>query len=425
MAPVTQTEWPRQRALHSKSRNGCTTCKQRRVKCDEGKPVWPSAARTAGADRSSQPRLLPAVSANPYYCVQLTTTRRSPEAFHYFLLNRTLLASTAAKGMRPFTSSLGMAETDSTFFELTLCLAASNYALVTGDKLQETFLSHREALLKWVKGQLAASPAAVSVACISIISTMILSDTAAYEDAGANAHLKGVLALLEARSKSQRNWRFYDTMIKQIMMMALFIIFMVKRGRVGLSAEDRKLLPPSKTHVYDEYLHPRVPSIYTQLANEFLKAPLVTGSPAEVSRTDGPILQWLAAKLRAARESGIKAGDSPSSPPGDHFFDIDDGSPVIQGLGVFALTVGTVDWFADTQPWGPTISKELFDLRDWSARMLEKWSTSKVPMTESIAEEILAKLVWMESDEGLEVLDEISNLAKDVVHPAIEDFGAI
>ena len=49
----------------------------------------------------------------------------------------------------------------------------------------------------------------------------------------------------------------------------------------------------------------------------------------------------------------------------------------------------------------------------------------ELELTESIAGEVLAKLVWMESEEGLEVLDEISKLAKDVVHPAIEDFGAI
>jgi len=30
----------RQRREHTKSRGGCLTCKQRRVKCDQKKPTW-------------------------------------------------------------------------------------------------------------------------------------------------------------------------------------------------------------------------------------------------------------------------------------------------------------------------------------------------------------------------------------------------
>jgi hypothetical protein len=34
------TEKKRQRRHHSRSRNGCLTCKQRHVRCDEGRPAW-------------------------------------------------------------------------------------------------------------------------------------------------------------------------------------------------------------------------------------------------------------------------------------------------------------------------------------------------------------------------------------------------
>jgi hypothetical protein len=145
--------------------------------------------------------------------------------------------------------------------------------------------------------------------------------------------------------------------------------------------------------------------MYTQIVNEFLRTPVLTGSSYATTRTDGPILAWLEKTLREKRCLKIW-GETFSAEENRKVRDNEE-KAWIQATSAYAFTVGTMDWFGSVRMDGRRPPKKLKQLRTWWSGLIETWIATKKPMTDNIAKAILDKIKWLESDEGLEVLHEI------------------
>ncbi|KAH8900618.1 hypothetical protein GQ53DRAFT_801168 [Thozetella sp. PMI_491] len=409
---------PRQRKAHRKSRRGCTSCKQRRTRCDEELPVclaclvygtdciYPSqTSNSAVVKLNDTPQqsleflllnTLSGVAADPFDTMPVKMTHRSSEAFYIFIQNRTMLAPLAAKDKETFNSSLGLANVDSTWFQLTLCTTASYRSAQSYGDFGETYLHHRQGLLEWLKEHLSnVKGTDVPASYISVIGTMVMTDGAAGDMCSVAAHLKAILALLDTRRQLGKDWRFYDDLMKRILIMTLCLSFALRHSLKTTHASGLE--------------RPAAP-MHTQIVNEFLRTPVLTGSSYAAVRTDGPILAWLEKTLREKRCFKIW-GETFSDEENRKVCDNEE-KAWIQAVSAYALTVGTMDWFGNGKTNERRLSKKLKQLRMWWAGLIENWIGTKRPMTDDISKTMLEKIKWLESDEGLEVLHEIVVEAK-------------
>ncbi|KAH8898738.1 hypothetical protein GQ53DRAFT_758995 [Thozetella sp. PMI_491] len=296
MASVTlQSAKPRQRAAHTKSRNGCMSCKARRVRCSEDKPTCNNSrgCLTRGTDclyntgiptqtpgrkpnavpqpqpiKIIVPRILSGAPRDPFDALPVKMTFRSPEAFYHYSL----------------------------WFRHTLCISASYLAL--------------QGVLEWLAQDLHDTNRPVPVPYMSVVAAMVMSDSASGEDEGAKAHLRGFFTLLETRKRTEPAWRFYDSMLKRVVMMAVFLISSVRPNREHPEAESKAGNPA----IRDRLCSPMIPSMFTQMVNEFLRMPILMGSPYATRRADGQTLAWLHKMLREANAAGRREKDPWNDP---------------------------------------------------------------------------------------------------------------
>ncbi|KAH8881807.1 hypothetical protein GQ53DRAFT_466645 [Thozetella sp. PMI_491] len=410
---------PRQRLAHKKSRTGCTACKQRRVRCGEERPVCRSclvygtdcvylrdAVQVAAASpkevatdeiKQRLPSLLPATPADPFDVLPVKMTHRSSEAFYYFVRDRNLLSDLTCEG-KPSDSRLGLAQTDPTWFQITLCITAAHRTLQRHPDFQETYLLHRQGLLHWLGDYLKYATGIVPASYLSVIGTIIMSDSAFGDDSSVQAHLKGAFSLLDARKRVEKQWRFYDCLKKRLLLMTLFVTYVIQNH------QSAKILGCTD-------FDPVVVSMYIQMGNEFLQAPILAGNPYAATRTDGQILGWLYKAVRELRQNE-PCGRDPWAWVRSTGLSPREARLWMRAVSAYALTVGTMDWFGMEQegdePSGPAASEELRQLRIWWADLVDAWAAGGRPMTYDIAEQMWQKMKWLESDEGLGVLHEIT-----------------
>ncbi|KAH8892530.1 hypothetical protein GQ53DRAFT_746064 [Thozetella sp. PMI_491] len=247
----------------------------------------------------------------------------------------------------------------------------------------------------------------VPCAYLSIIGSMIMSDGAFGDEASAWAHMQGAFALLEARKKPGVEWRFYDALHKRILMIAMSLFYISHHGDEN---EDE----------FGSYeLDIGIIDMYTQLSNEYLRAPLLTGSPHAASRKDGPILSWLDKSLQQFR-SDKPSKQSTAASGKSSKLDEKEKRMWTKAVSAYAMTVGSMDWFGMDQDGAASLtiaSVELNRFRTWCGDMVEEWLATRKLMTRDIALQIWKKMEWFQSDEGLRVVREIALMARrDGVH---------
>ncbi|KAH8886208.1 hypothetical protein GQ53DRAFT_750771 [Thozetella sp. PMI_491] len=410
---------PRKRSTHAKSKRGCTACKQQRIRCGEEQPMCHAClvygrqcayTHTQQASRATacQPKslrvgdsssgllnVLPSTPTGPFDVFPVRMEYRSSEVFHHFIEIRSSLANLTRGDVTLFHSSLGLAQTDPTWFQVALCLNAAYGCFRRPSYFQPTYFHHRQGLLHWIKNNLDDAKASFSVSYLSIIGAVLMSDSASGEDSSVQAHLKGVFALLDARRQLEGDCWFYESLLKQMLVMALSLNYLVRH-----SQQDKG--PRCET------LDPLVPTMYSQMLNEFLRAFILVGSPYAAPRKDGAILAWLGKTLQEAKSNKpSKLGASKS--------DLSEKQAWLKAVGAYALTVGSIDFVGSERAGRPQVSSgypEINRLRAWWSDILEDWATSGEPMTLHIAEKIKQKVEWLETGEGLGLVHEISRSAQ-------------
>ncbi|KAH8898730.1 hypothetical protein GQ53DRAFT_741978 [Thozetella sp. PMI_491] len=421
-APKKKSQKPLARAKGSK---GCSECTKRKTSCDKDLPACfpcviygtkcsyapgPSTEVAKSQSKSSlkadtTERLLGSlalcISAGPVADLPVDMPFRSSEVFYHFIKNRTMLARVIYRDENHLNASLGLTQTDQTWFQMALCLTASYRSLGGRGEFQDTLLYHRQNLLRWINERLLAVRGPVPAAYLSMIISMIKADSAAGEDTSVAAHVKGVLSILEARRNQINGWCFYDDLAKRVMMIGLGLVFVLRQSAMVNNNAG---------------LDPLIGSMYTQLANEFLRPFVLTGSPNAASRTDGPILTWLYRALQECRLRRQKRPGLGTKTERLAGLEYREGFVWLKATCAYALTVGTVDWFetdgSEGEGEAPKISESLKRLREWSSRTVAAWLATGKPMTQSIARQVWEKITWFESDEGLRVLREITMQAQ-------------
>ena len=147
---------------------------------------------------------------------------------------------------------------------------------------------------------------------------------------------------------------------------------------------------------YLQFHNSLVVSLFTHLINWFLTSPLLTGNPHAAPREDAVFLQWLQRKLHEVRETGFESQD------------LETRAVVVAGTA-YAVVVGSLSWGNGPEGLGP--SPILTGFQAWAINLLEAWRVSPKPMTESVATQVLERVVWLRSDDGIEIVKEVQALA--------------
>ncbi|KAH8895429.1 hypothetical protein GQ53DRAFT_820261 [Thozetella sp. PMI_491] len=317
---------------------------------------------------------------------------RSSEVLHLFVDDRTSIAYLTRRDVSLFHSSLGLAQTDVIWFQVALCLRAAHCCFQRLPYFQETCLHHRQSVLNWLKDNFDGKKTAISAPYLSVIAAMIISDVALDDEFSVQVHLKAILSLLDARKQKIRDWRFYDSLVKRIIIMELWIAYLLRQDQLTDISGD-------------ESLDRSFAALYGQMLNEFLRVPVYTGSPHTASRTDGPILFWLYNVLRQTEYAGPSRQDT-SDRLEFSTLDRKEEQIWLKTVSAYTLTVGCLDW-GDPSP-GSSVTPELHQLREWWDSLMQTWVASNKPMTHKIAQDIWKKIKWLETDEGLRVIHEIA-----------------
>ncbi|KAH8897386.1 hypothetical protein GQ53DRAFT_838014 [Thozetella sp. PMI_491] len=414
---------PQPNSIHKSRKNPCAECTQRNTNCDQEQPICfpcriygtdcryePATSGTgpgnrrrgSTSDTATEPQLadlLLTSSSDPFDALPIDMTHRSSEVLYHFRRNRAMLARAIQKDERQFNTNLGLSQTDRTWFQMAICLTASHRGIRGRSEFQDTYLHHRQSLLVWIRERISGIPGPVPASYLSIIVSMIQADSASGESESVENHLTGFLSILDKRRRLMKGWQFYDGLIKRYAMFALGFVFVIRQSHwCGQESGVDHILG----------------SMYTQLANEFLRPYVLTGDPNAARRTDGPILVWLCRALQEVR----LANSMGPSPLGKRArlagLEYMEGLLWLKAISAYALTVGTLDWVEaeKSQGGGPHLSEGLTSLKAWSRKLIQTWIVSGKAMTSGVATQLWGKILWLQSDEGLEIAREIAMQAQ-------------
>ncbi|KAF4931520.1 Sterol uptake control protein 2 [Colletotrichum viniferum] len=213
----------RVRKFHRRSKNGCSTCKQRHVRCDERKPLCTNCLQTGkdciypdpATDAESTPesraesesaalipvaesaRLVNVLSHQPFagFSGDYQLSEMSQWLFHHF-------TNFYVRGQTPVERGQNLCSVQRTLLHPGLlhgCLvvAACQWAWVTGslEHVKVPFLYHKAAAYEFAKKQLSESETDVSDTAVFAIATLALTEGAVGDLDASSKHLRGLYRL--------------------------------------------------------------------------------------------------------------------------------------------------------------------------------------------------------------------------------------
>jgi hypothetical protein len=125
---------------------------------------------------------------------------------------------------------------------------------------------------------------------------------------------------------------------------------------------------------------------------------LMGKDPKTVVRYDGPLLRWLMERLK-----------SRVTKPKEHWKPSQDEWACEMAIRAYALTVGSIRW--EAAHGVPEPADEIDTLERWMNDRLDaarRTDTTGLYMTRDVADDIISKLTWLETPEGLKALEKIS-----------------
>ncbi|KAL0931016.1 C6 transcription factor [Colletotrichum truncatum] len=207
----------RVRKFHRRSKNGCSTCKQRHVRCDERKPlcttclqtgrdcVYPDPVTDVESRPESEPdtalipaeesaRLVNVLSHQPFdgFSGDYQLSEMSQWLFHQF-------SNFYVRGQTPVERGQNLCSLQRTFMHPGLlhgCLvvAACQWAWVTGslEQVKVPFLYHKAAAYEFAKKQLSESENGVTDTAVFAIASLALTEGAVGDLDASSKHLRGL-----------------------------------------------------------------------------------------------------------------------------------------------------------------------------------------------------------------------------------------
>ncbi|KAK1753353.1 hypothetical protein QBC47DRAFT_430019 [Echria macrotheca] len=244
----------RKRRAHKRSRNGCLTCKQRHIRCDEVKPICtncltrggecgypePGGPLTPGSASGSAPagvskgdlagqRLTPIASSpvDPFDCLPIKMPHRSLELFHHYAHYRIFNRTPVPKN--PDSDCVGIALSAPGTFRACLLLTALNYTWLAGSgslqttDMEETFLYHKLEAMRLVNEQIYDPIQSTSDGCLSMIAALAMVESGMGDHIAAEAHLNGLFTLIDMKRPEEWQHRFYGLLQRIILATGSYI----------------------------------------------------------------------------------------------------------------------------------------------------------------------------------------------------------
>ncbi|KAI2612310.1 uncharacterized protein GGS25DRAFT_512843 [Hypoxylon fragiforme] len=227
--PMVQSQ--RQRKFHRRSRNGCSTCKTKHIRCDERKPLctyclrhggecgYPDEENAAEARHRLKSRMgsgEPHESTEP--CQRLVGTSlndqflgtsydvpyRSRSLFQLFTNTRVLYTTRVKRNSNSFIVHKALSHPG--FLHAALLMTALHWAWSTGDveHSRVPYLYHKLQAIRFVTDQLINPDAAIHDGTIAAVSSLALVENALGSVDAVSSHLRGLAKIKELQDKERR-----------------------------------------------------------------------------------------------------------------------------------------------------------------------------------------------------------------------------
>ncbi|KAJ9145485.1 hypothetical protein NKR23_g5400 [Pleurostoma richardsiae] len=349
---------------------------------------------------------------------------KSPEFFYHFTYFQTRVR--VAFPHHPYAQGMNMSHP--VFFRSALLVHASHEGAVRDSReaARATTLYHKGEVIQVLRHEVKAKAATeIPEWVLHVISGLMFPTLWDGQMREAEAHLHGLLLILDAMESLHGPCLTIHVFRRKIFMAITLLLGFMMPARED-EARDKTTfhrLPRPNTEIYGQ---PRpvwtdVPYLFCHIVLEHQAGTIfssLTGSGGRSEqRQDGELLKWLLSAL--------------SSPEGtrDGFYDKEGGGrrlPLSAGaaeelwvwttvLGAYALTFGsTRDWEADAED--ASTEKEGQDVAtgkggspavekpsrgDWLDEWIRTWRFSGKPLEDWAWQEILDKIVWLRTDEGI------------------------
>ncbi|KAK3346100.1 hypothetical protein B0T25DRAFT_483723 [Lasiosphaeria hispida] len=346
----------RKRRAHKRSRNGCLTCKQRHIRCDEAKPIctncltrggdcgYPEPGSTLappggggsssasgsaprpgvagpamglGATDATRQRLgpIPSSPADPFDSLPIKMPHRSLELFHHFAHYRIFSRTAVLKN--PNSDCVSLALSDPGTFRACLLMTALNYSWLSGGSLrntdmEETYLYHKLEAMRIVNEQIADPAKCTSDGCLALIAALALVESGMGDHTAAEAHLNGLFTLLDMRRPEEWEHRFYG-LLQRVILIAGSYIAAAKKPANTEALQPTSEEPEAGPHYTKppSTLFSTAPTIATRLSPFYLgSSPSIEACKADV---EGQVLVNALRRLSAVPVIETTTADSSRS----------------------------------------------------------------------------------------------------------------
>ncbi|KAL7626171.1 hypothetical protein AAE478_002941 [Parahypoxylon ruwenzoriense] len=224
----------RQRKFHRRSRNGCSTCKAKHIRCDERRPLCTYCLRHGGGcgypegdagsnateagrgsgseDGSREPHeptepclhLVDATPNDPFLGTSYDVPHRSRSLFQLFTNTRVLYTTRVERNANSFIVHKALSHPG--FLHAALLMTALHWAWSTGDveRFRVPYLYHKLQAIRFVTDQLRNPDEAVHDGTIAAVSSLALVENALGSIDAVSSHLQGLAKIKELQDEERR-----------------------------------------------------------------------------------------------------------------------------------------------------------------------------------------------------------------------------
>ncbi|OTB06783.1 hypothetical protein M426DRAFT_9216 [Hypoxylon sp. CI-4A] len=220
----------RQRRFHRRSRNGCSTCKAKHIRCDERRPLCTYCLRHGGEcgypdgdagsnvvevesrSGSREPHeftepclcLMDATPKDPFLGTSYDMASRSRSLFQLFTNTRVLYTTRVERSANSFIVHKALSHPG--FLHAALLMTALHWTWSTGDveHFRVPYLYHKLQAIRFVTDQLSHPDAVVHDGTIAAVSTLALVENALGSVDAASSHLRGLAKIKELQGEDRR-----------------------------------------------------------------------------------------------------------------------------------------------------------------------------------------------------------------------------
>ncbi|KAI0480082.1 hypothetical protein GGR56DRAFT_252573 [Xylariaceae sp. FL0804] len=207
----------RQRKFHRRSRNGCSTCKAKHIRCDERRPLctyclrrgdqcgYPPDSESSGSS-PPEPRLdmVDPLPADPFIGTSLDMPHQSRPLFQLFTKSRVLYTTPIDRSSDSFIVYRALSHPG--FLHAALLMTTLHWAWCNGDveQFRVPYLYHKLQAIRFVNEQLQHPETAAHDGTIAAVASLALVENALGCVDAVSSHLRGLARIKELQSEERR-----------------------------------------------------------------------------------------------------------------------------------------------------------------------------------------------------------------------------